>query len=250
MEKAMQELKRLEMMPPMSAESTVSPQLSRLAAGRAVEEALQGNSRHQARRKNSRGRSLRPGKDQRAHPRISRRPPAGEESEGLDSLLPRASGRRQNFARHVHRPRHRTQIRSRLARRRARRSGNSRPSPHLHRRPARPDHPDDAQGRHRQSRLRARRSGQDVHGFPRRSVGGADGSARSRAEPRLHRPLSRRRIRSLEGHVHLHRQRAAHDSAAPAGPHGSPAHSGLHGSRKSIRSPSASWCPSSSKPRA
>jgi ATP-dependent Lon protease len=49
-EKAMAELKRLENMPPMSAESTVSPQLSRLAAGGAVEEEIQGNPRSQVRR--------------------------------------------------------------------------------------------------------------------------------------------------------------------------------------------------------
>ncbi len=43
-EKAMQELKKLEAMPPMSAESTVSRKLSRLVAGRSVEEAFQGDS--------------------------------------------------------------------------------------------------------------------------------------------------------------------------------------------------------------
>ena len=50
LEKAMAELKRLENMPPMSAESTVSPQLPRLAAGGAVEEEIQGNPRPQVRR--------------------------------------------------------------------------------------------------------------------------------------------------------------------------------------------------------
>ena len=222
-------------------------QLSRLAAGRALEKALEGNSRYQARRADPLRRSLRPRKDQGAHSRISRRPPAREESEGLDSLLPRASGRRQDVARDVDRPRHGAQIRARFARRRARRGGNSRPSPHLHRRPARPDHPDDAQGRHDQSGVRARRSGQDVHGFPRRSVGGADGSARSGAEPRVHRPLPRRGIRSFEGDVHLHGQRAAHDSAALAGPHGSSADRRATRSRKSIRSRSAIWFRGSSK---
>ena len=250
MEKAMQELKRLEMMPPMSAESTVSrnyldwllavPWKKRSKEIRDIKRAETDSQR----------RSLRPGKDQGTHSRISRRPPAGEESERLDSLLPWASGRGQNFTGHVHRPRHRPQIRARVARRRARRSGNSRPSPHLHRRPARPDHPDDAQGRHHQSGLRARRSGQDVHGFPRRSVGGADGSARSGAEPRLHRSLSRRRIRSLEGHVHLHGQRAAHDSAALAGPHGSSAAARLHRAGKASDRAALPGCASSSKPPA
>ena len=52
------------------------------------------------------------------------------------------------------------------------------------------------------------------------------------AEPLVHRPLPRRGIRSFEGHVHLHGQRAAHDSAALAGPHGSSAHPRLHGAGK------------------
>ena len=207
-------------------------ELSGLAAGGALEEALEGTARHQARRGDSLRGPLRPGKDQRAHSRISRRAPAGEESQRLDSLLPRASGCGQDFACHIDRPRHGAQVRARFARRRARRGGNSRPPPHLYRRPARPDHPDDAQGRHHQSGVRAGRSGQDVHGLPRRSVRGADGSARSGAQPLVHRSLSRRRIRSLEGDVHLHRQRAAHDSAAAAGSHGSAAHPGLHGAGK------------------
>ena len=43
LEKSMQELKKLEAMPPMSAESTVIAELPRLAAGCAVEEALEGD---------------------------------------------------------------------------------------------------------------------------------------------------------------------------------------------------------------
>ena len=120
LEKAMAELKRLENMPPMSAESTVSPQLSRLAAGGAVEEEVQGNPRSQVRRAGARSRSLRPGEDQGAHPRIPGCAPPGEESEGLDPLLRRTSRRRQNFARHVDRQGHRPQVRPHVARRRAR----------------------------------------------------------------------------------------------------------------------------------
>ena len=44
----------------------------------------------------------------------------------------------------------------------------------------------------------------------------------------LHGPLSGRRIRPFESDVRLHRQRAAHHSAAAAGPHGNPAAPGLH----------------------
>ena len=119
-EKAMQELKRLEMMPPMSAESTVSRNyLDWLLAvpWKKKSKEIRDIAR---RRKNPRRRSLRPGKGQGAHPRIPRRAPTGEESPRLDPVLGRASGRRQNFAGHVHRPRHRTQIRARLSGRRAR----------------------------------------------------------------------------------------------------------------------------------
>ena len=65
-----------------------------LAAGGALEEALQGNSRHQTRRANSLRRSLRAGKDQGAHSGIPGRAPVGEESQRIDPLLLRASGRR------------------------------------------------------------------------------------------------------------------------------------------------------------
>ena len=85
LEKAMAELKRLENMPPMSAESTVSPQLPGLAAGGAVEEEVQGNPRPQVRREGARSRPLRPGEDQGAHPGIPGRAPPGEESQGLAS---------------------------------------------------------------------------------------------------------------------------------------------------------------------
>ena len=95
-------------------------QLSRLAAGRAVEEALQGNSQYLARRKSSQRRSLRAGKDQGTHPRIPRGAPVGEESQGLDSLLRWTSGRGQDFSGHVDRQGHRTQVRPHVAWRSAR----------------------------------------------------------------------------------------------------------------------------------
>ena len=96
------------------------PQLPRLAAGGAVEEEVQGNPRSQVRRKRARKRSLRPREDQGTHPRISRRAPPGQESQGLDPLLRRTSRRGQDLARHVDREGHRTQVRPHVARRRAR----------------------------------------------------------------------------------------------------------------------------------
>ena len=119
-EKAMQELKRLEAMPPMSAESTVSRNyLDWLLAvpWKKKSKEIRDIAR---RREGAERRSLRSGEDQGAHPRIPRRAPAGQESQGLDPLLRRTSGRRQDFARHVDRQGHRTQVRPHVARRRAR----------------------------------------------------------------------------------------------------------------------------------
>ena len=76
--------------------------------------------------------------------------------------------------------------------------------------------------------LHARRSGQDVDGLPRRSFGGAAGSARSRAELHVRRSLSRRGVRPVAGVLHRHRQRAAHHSRGVAGPHGSAPAARLH----------------------
>src|SRR5208282_1331316 len=78
-------------------------QLSRLAAGGAVEEAIERNPQHHACRENAERRSLRPRENQGAHPGISRRPPISEKSQRLDSVLRRTSGRGQNFARNVDR---------------------------------------------------------------------------------------------------------------------------------------------------
>ena len=69
-------------------------------------------------------------------------------------------------------------------RRHARRGRDPRPPPHLHRRPARPDHPGPAAGRVAQSGLHARRDRQARHRLPRRPGLGAARGARSRAEQR------------------------------------------------------------------
>ncbi|MEI9814652.1 MAG: LON peptidase substrate-binding domain-containing protein [Acidobacteriota bacterium] len=95
------------------------PQLPRLAARCTVEEEVQGNPRTQGGSGSPRSRSLRPRKNQGAHPRIPGRPPVGEGSQGFHPLFRRTSGRRQNLARHVDREGHRTQVRAPLPRRRA-----------------------------------------------------------------------------------------------------------------------------------
>ena len=119
-EKAMQELKRLEMMPPMSAESTVSrnyldwllavPWKKRSKEIRDIKRAEVILSEDHYGLDKIKDRIL----EYLAVRQLVKNP------EGLDSLLPRASRRGQDFARDVHRPRHGTQVRARIARRRAR----------------------------------------------------------------------------------------------------------------------------------
>ena len=65
----------------------------------------------------------------------------------------------------------------------------------------------------------------DFRGDP---VGGAAGSARSRAELHVRRSLPRRGVRPVAGVLHRHRERAAHHSSGVAGPHGSAAAARLH----------------------
>ena len=221
LEKAIQELKKLEAMPPMSAESTVSrnyidwllavPWKKRSKETRSIDYA----------EKVLNDRPLRPGKNQGAHSRISRRAAAGEESEGLDLVLRRASGSGQDFAGHVDRQGHGAQVCAALAGRRARRGRDSRPPAHLYRRAAGSDHPAHEARGHQESCLPARRSGQDGLGLPRRSGIGAAGGAGPGAEHDLPGSLSRRGLRLVAGAVCGDGQRDAHHSGRAAGPHGS-----------------------------
>ena len=107
---------------------------------------------------------------------------AGRTARRTDSLSRRTAGRRQDVARPIDRARARTQVRAHVARRRARRGGDPRPSPHVHRLDAGPNHPGDATRRSRESGDSARRGRQARAGLPRRSGGGAARGARSRAE--------------------------------------------------------------------
>ena len=207
-------------------------QLHRVARGRALEEGLARVQGPDARREDPERRPLRPREGQGADPRVPGRPPARPEDEGLDHLLRRASGRRQDLARQVDRPIAQPPVRAPVARRRARRGRDPRPPADLHRRVPRPDHPDDEEGRHRQPGLPARRSGQDVLGLPRRPGVGAARGARPGAEPLLRRPLPRRRVRPLEGHVHRHGQHRRPDPAGAEGPDGADPALRLHAERE------------------
>ena len=81
-EKAIQELKRLESMPPMSAEATVSRNYLDWLIAVPWYKKTQGKPRPHARRGDPQRRPLRPREDQGPHPRVPRRARAGEEAQG------------------------------------------------------------------------------------------------------------------------------------------------------------------------
>ena len=82
------------------------------------------------------------------------------------------------------------------------------------------NHPVPEKGGGEQSGFLSGRSGQDEHGFPRRSVIRPAGGAGPGAELQLQRPLPGSGLRSVRHPVYHHRQHAAGYPAAPAGPHG------------------------------
>ncbi len=246
-EKADQELKRLEAMPPVSAEATVSRNYIDWLV--AVPWRKRSKERkdldHAERVLNEDHYGLEKIKD-RILEFLAVRQLIGQ-TKKLDHLLRRPSGRRQVVARQVDRAGHRAQVRPPVARRRARRGGDPRPPPDLHRRLPRPDRPDDAQGGDDQPDLPPGRGRQDVDGLPGRSVGGAAGGAGPGAERRLPRPLPRRRLRPLEGDVHRHRERDALDPGAAQGPHGGHQPLRLHAEREAGDRPAVPGAAGSSR---
>ena len=181
LEKAMAELKRLENMPPMSAESTVSrnyldwllavpwkKKSKEIRDLKFAEKVLESDHYGLEKIKERILEFL-------AVRRLVKNPkgsilcfvgPPGVGKTSLGMSIAKATGRKF--------------VRSRSAACGMR--PNPRPPPHLHRRAARPDHPDDEEGGDAQPGLHAGRSGQDVDGFPRRSLGGAAGSTGPRTE--------------------------------------------------------------------
>ena len=110
----------------------------------------------------------------------------------------------------VDRARARAQVRAHQRRRRARRGRDPRPPPHLHRRDAGHDHARAARRRLGQPAVHDRRDRQDGLGLPRRPGLGDARGARPGAERDLPRPLPRRAVRPLEGHVHHDGEHARH----------------------------------------
>ncbi len=83
--------------------------------------------------------------------------------------------------------------------------------------------------------------------FPRRSVGGVDGSARSGAELDVPRSLSGRAVRFVEGAVHRHGELDGSDSGAAARSHGSNLNSRATRKRKRFTSRSGFLIPRQTK---
>ena len=128
---------------------------------------------------------LRPREDQGAHPRVPRGAHPGGQDPQPHPRLRRTARRRQDVARQEHRPGHGPQVRADEPRRHPRRGGDPRPPAHLHRRAARPDHPEHQDGGHEQPGVHARRGRQDRHGLPGRPVARpcSRSSTRSRTTP-------------------------------------------------------------------
>src|ERR1700730_10495231 len=229
-EKAIQELKRLEAMPPMSAEATVSrnyldwliavPWHKKTRESRDLKRAEEILHEDHYGLEKIKERIL----EFLAVRALVKKPKAtiltfsGPPGVGKTSL-----------AKSIARAMYRKFVRLVLG---AGRGGQPRPPTHLRGLVPRPDHPDDEEGRLDEPGVPARRGRQDVDGLPRRPVRRAPRGPRSRAEPHLPGPLPRRRVRPVARDVHLHRERAPHHPAGAARSDGGAAARRLHRARE------------------
>ncbi len=118
--KAKSELNKLKQMSPMSAEAAVVRNYLDWLIGVPWKKRTKIRKDLKTRAGHARCRSLRSGKGQRTHPRVSRGADPRETDEGRDPVPGRPAWRGQDFARSEHRQGDQSQVRAHVARRRAR----------------------------------------------------------------------------------------------------------------------------------
>ena len=239
---ARKELKRLERMPEGAGEYSMIRTYLDWLIELPWTAAIRSADRHRRGAAHSRRGPLRPREDQEAHSRVPRGAQAQSVGQEPDPVLCRAARRGQDLARAEHRQGDRAQVRAPEPGRRPRRGGDPRPPAHVHRIAARQRHPEPAQGGHAQLRADAGRSRQARRRrLSRRPGVGAARSARPRAELDVPRQLPRRAVRSVGRDVHLHRERARHDSRGRCATGWRSSSCRATPRRKSCRSRAATW---------
>ena len=143
---ARKELKRLERMPEASGEYSMVRTYLEWLIELPWKNAGADDDRHRRSAAHPRRGPLRPREDQEAHPRVPRGAQAEPDGQEPDPVLRRPARRGQDLARPEHRARDGARVRAREPGRRARRSGDPRPSAHVHRRAAGQHHPEHPQG--------------------------------------------------------------------------------------------------------